>query len=259
MDRASSDATLRLAKGQALRGWTFATGNNIRSSPAVAGGMVYVGSLDKRVYALDASTGAEVWSFDTGDTVRSSPAVANGVVYVGSKNGMFFALDAGTGQELWSYATGSNVRSSPAVANGVVYVGSGDYYLYAFDASTGALLWSERTGNGLRWLSRSRPVRVRPPVASDSKIRHRFAACSPRFFFWCANISPPSDSEVLALLAHSITPIDKEAIEITPSSRPTRTRPAPGQSPWPRRTRTPCVRPGVGTASTGEAAPPRPW
>ena len=50
------------------------------SSAAVADGVVYVGSDDGNLYALNASTGAKVWSYFTRDGVSSSPAVANGVV-----------------------------------------------------------------------------------------------------------------------------------------------------------------------------------
>ena len=66
------------------------------------------------------------WSYATGYLVDSSPAVANGVVYVGSNDGNLYALNASTGAKLWSYPTGAAVASSPAVANGVVYVGSDD-------------------------------------------------------------------------------------------------------------------------------------
>ena len=72
------------------------------------------------------------WSYAAADLVDSSPAVANGVVYVGSYDGKVYALNAKTGVELWSYTTGSYVFSSPAVANGVVYVGSEDSMVYAF-------------------------------------------------------------------------------------------------------------------------------
>jgi glucose dehydrogenase len=44
--------------------------------PAVANGVVYVGSEDGNVYALNATTGAKLWSGDTRDYVNSSPAVA---------------------------------------------------------------------------------------------------------------------------------------------------------------------------------------
>ena len=74
--------------------------------------------------------------------VRSSPAVANGVVYVGSYDGNVYALNASTGAELWSYTTGAALDSSPAVANGVVYVGSLDYNVYRLHATTGAMLSS---------------------------------------------------------------------------------------------------------------------
>ncbi|HXY88918.1 MAG TPA: PQQ-binding-like beta-propeller repeat protein [Candidatus Acidoferrales bacterium] len=49
----------------------------------VANGVVYIGSADHNVYALDADTGAKVWSYTTGDLMASSPVVVNGVVYVG--------------------------------------------------------------------------------------------------------------------------------------------------------------------------------
>jgi outer membrane protein assembly factor BamB len=62
----------------------------------VVNGVVFVGSGDN-VYALKASTGAKLWSFATGGVVESSPAVANGVVYVGSEDGNVYALKASTG------------------------------------------------------------------------------------------------------------------------------------------------------------------
>jgi outer membrane protein assembly factor BamB len=99
--------------------WSYTTGGGVNSSPAVANGVVYVGSGDGNVYALNASTGALVWSYATGGGVYfSSPAVSNGVVYVGSMDHYVYALNASTGTLLWSYATGNGVSSSPAVANG---------------------------------------------------------------------------------------------------------------------------------------------
>jgi serine/threonine-protein kinase len=67
--------------------------------------------------------------------VESSPAVAGGVVYVGSTDNYVYALDASTGDLRWRYQTGHRVESSPTVAGGVVYVGSTDNYVYALLAS----------------------------------------------------------------------------------------------------------------------------
>src|SRR5947208_11210331 len=86
------------------------------------------------------------WSSPTGGVIGSSPAVVNGVVYIGSDDGNMYALDAKTGTSLWSSPTGSPIGSSPAVVNGVVYIGSDDDNMYALDAKTGASLWSYPTG-----------------------------------------------------------------------------------------------------------------
>ena len=55
--------------------------------------------------------------------------MVNGVVYIGSDNFNVYALNATTGAKLWSSTTGSyNIGGSgpysPSVANGVVYIGS---------------------------------------------------------------------------------------------------------------------------------------
>jgi outer membrane protein assembly factor BamB len=117
--------------------WAYVTGGDVDSSPTVVGEVVYVGSDDDNLYALNASTGTPEWTYGTGEEVTSSPAVANGVVYVGSVDDNLYALNASSGDLQWSYTTGNSVYSSPAVANGVVYVGSADGNLYAFDLAGG--------------------------------------------------------------------------------------------------------------------------
>jgi outer membrane protein assembly factor BamB len=141
--------------------WRYTTGYFVSSSPAVADGKVYVGSLDGNVYCLDATTGDFIWSFQTGDWVDSSPAVANGMVYVGSWDYNVYCLPQndpnGDGvieesEVIWSYTTGGYVVSSPAVADGKVYVGTTTYpggsdnKVYCLNASTGAFVWSYQTG-----------------------------------------------------------------------------------------------------------------
>ena len=86
--------------------------------------------------SLNAQDGSFVWSFATGSDVASSPAVANGILVVGSYDGKVYALDSTTGDCLWSYATGDMVVSSPAIAGGNVYVGSYDHLVYAFGTAS---------------------------------------------------------------------------------------------------------------------------
>jgi hypothetical protein len=61
--------------------WKFHTKGMIFSSPAVVGGVVYVGSNDRNLYAVDLSSGTQKWKFATKGRITSSPAVADGVVF----------------------------------------------------------------------------------------------------------------------------------------------------------------------------------
>jgi outer membrane protein assembly factor BamB len=127
--------------------WTYETGTaGVMSSAAVEDGKVYVGSYDKRVYALNATTGSQVWNYTTGGGVTSSPAISEGTVYVGSDDGNVYALNATNGARIWNYTTGGG-ESSPAVAGGRVYVGSWDNQTYCLDTSTGTLVWNYTTGS----------------------------------------------------------------------------------------------------------------
>jgi outer membrane protein assembly factor BamB len=128
--------------------WSYKTGNLVDySSAAAINGVVYVGSDDHYVYALNAANGAFVWSYKTGGSIDSSPTVDSGVVYIGSEDHKVYALNATTGGKIWSYGTDDEVESSPAVVNGVVYVGSDDNKVYALNATTGTKIWSYGTGN----------------------------------------------------------------------------------------------------------------
>ena len=130
--------------------WKFATSDRIRSSAAVVNGVVYDGSNNGYVYALNATSGSVIWQYYSGSNVESSPAVVGNDVYIGilldGYNGYVCALSAATGSVIWRFATNSGIESSPTVVNGIVYVGSYYGYIYALNASNGTLIWSYLTG-----------------------------------------------------------------------------------------------------------------
>jgi eukaryotic-like serine/threonine-protein kinase len=151
--------------------WKFATGDRIISSPIWSDGLVFFGSDDGNVYAVDAATGHQSWKFSTGGPTTSSPAIEGGRAYFASYDGKFYAVDARTGKLNWKFKTEGEHRfeaknlhgmqpknqtipdpydvylSSPAVAQGSVYFGSGDGNLYALDAASGELKWKFHTGD----------------------------------------------------------------------------------------------------------------
>ena len=74
--------------------WEFETGGGVFSSPAIgSNGTVYVGSRDKKLYALSGKTGTKKWEFETGGEVWSSPAIGpDGTLYVGSYDNKLYAI-----------------------------------------------------------------------------------------------------------------------------------------------------------------------
>ena len=131
--------------------WRFEAGV-IESSPLYVDGLLYFGSWDGKVYALDVETQQVRWSFQTGDEVKAAPAYANGTIVIGSYDGRVYALDAATGEERWSTEAqagvggAGNFYATPALAYGRVFVGNTDGKVYAFGLESGDLLWSHSTG-----------------------------------------------------------------------------------------------------------------
>jgi outer membrane protein assembly factor BamB len=132
--------------------WRFATGDIVRSTPAVDRGTVYFGSRDHDVYAVDATTGVLRWKYDTQREVVSSPLVADGKVYIGSRSSNLFAFDEATGAVRWtSFYWTSWVESSARERDGTLYIGSSDYQqALAIDAATGRKIWTFDT-DGSAW------------------------------------------------------------------------------------------------------------
>ncbi len=125
--------------------WSFTTGGWVVTAPAVADGVVYIGSDDRSLYALTADTGQLLWSHATGDVIRSTPAIADGKVFFGSNDNHLYALDAASGGLLWSFDTGGWVQYSPQVGHGAVYLpvqGNTGQKVVALDAATGETRWT---------------------------------------------------------------------------------------------------------------------
>jgi outer membrane protein assembly factor BamB len=77
---------------------------------------------------------------DADDAADVQPAVAGGVVFVGTRSGKVVAFDAdGCGQPscaqadpIWSASTGSRITGAPAVSNGRLFVGTQDGRVVAY-------------------------------------------------------------------------------------------------------------------------------
>src|SRR5262245_51885132 len=77
-----SPALLGLAGGDLQKDlsllWTYKTGGPVKSSAAIVGGKVFIGSGDQHVHAVELAGGKKLWSFKTEGEVESSPLVIEG-------------------------------------------------------------------------------------------------------------------------------------------------------------------------------------
>ena len=101
------------------------------SSAAVTATRLVLGGRDKMVHGLTLD-GKAAWTFTTRARVESSPAIAGGRVFVGSNDGRFYVLNLNTGAKLWEFDAGAPLSASPAIANGRIVIGSQDGRLYCF-------------------------------------------------------------------------------------------------------------------------------
>lgn len=134
-----------------------------RSAPTIVDGRVFFGTIDERLFALNAETGEQIWTYQAteADTVmfgQSAPAVSNGVVVAGFGSGDLVALRAESGELVWSDSLGGSngrgamldlacVRGAPVIKDGTAYAVSLSKVLVAIDMRSGRRLW-EREASG---------------------------------------------------------------------------------------------------------------
>jgi eukaryotic-like serine/threonine-protein kinase len=149
MFRGSSNLTgtssAELPKSLKLR-WSYPAKDSIESSAAIAEGIVYMGSMDSSLYAIDLDSGKLRWRYETkGPIQESSPCIHNKVVYIGDLNGVLHAVNADTGKSRWTFKAEGEIKSSPNCIGNRIYFGSYDQNLYCLSADTGALIWKYTT------------------------------------------------------------------------------------------------------------------
>ena len=101
------------------------------SSAAVTADRIVLGGRDKLVHGLT-TAGKAVWTFTTRARVESSPAIAGGRVFIGSNDGMFYVLNLSNGAKVWEFNAGGPLSASPAIAGGRIVIGSQDGRLFCF-------------------------------------------------------------------------------------------------------------------------------
>jgi polyvinyl alcohol dehydrogenase (cytochrome) len=144
--------------------------NRAVAQPAVFGGRVFVGSVNRKVYSLSAASGCTFWEFATDAPVRTAISVGSlgsrFAVYFGDLGVNAYALDAVTGKLIWKTHVEDHpaavITGAPTLASDRLYVPVSSYEevtgadpkyecckfrgsVSALDAATGAIVWKQYT------------------------------------------------------------------------------------------------------------------
>lgn len=114
--------------------------------PLYTDGMVYTGSGDGVLYALNAETGEQVWSAEGFGQLESTGAIAGDRIITAGFSNLVQALDRLTGEVLWSFHTDYFAQGSPLIVDDRVYLAT-DHIVYALGLQTGELIWKTPTGS----------------------------------------------------------------------------------------------------------------
>ncbi|MEU4227193.1 PQQ-binding-like beta-propeller repeat protein [Nonomuraea sp. NPDC026600] len=122
-------------------GWSHPTDGTVYTEPVVVDGVVYAGSGDGTLQALDARTGAARWIVQTASPFFRGLVVVKGTVYAQS-GGKVVAVDAASGRRRWSRMIEAD--SGPVVADDVLYTVTDDFEVVALGTTSGKELWRFR-------------------------------------------------------------------------------------------------------------------
>ncbi len=132
---ASNERTCRVlaidtSDGHSL--WTRTLTGTFPTGLAIDDSVVFYGSSDGNLYAIDLGSWNTRWRIPTGGAIYHAPSIVGNNIYFGNDLGMFYAVDKTTGDVIGQIETVDNapVSTEPAIFNGRVYFGDvgGNFY-----------------------------------------------------------------------------------------------------------------------------------
>jgi outer membrane protein assembly factor BamB len=137
--------------------WKMETSSEVLSAPAVGQGIVLVRSLDNKITAFDAETGARRWTVQRPSpplTLRSAPGmvISGQTAYVALPGGRLLAVVLANGGVRWEAAVGdprgateleriADISGAPVLAGRDICAVAFQGRIACFDAASGAVRW----------------------------------------------------------------------------------------------------------------------
>lgn len=130
--------------------WTFKCEDEIRSTPAVSAGTVFIGAYDNNLYALSNRDGSLRWKFPAADGIAASPFVYKDAVFISSADANLYNIHIHTGRQNWRHTADGPIYSSPRAKFDHVFFGSDDNFLYAVNTDSGRVAWKTNAFHPVR-------------------------------------------------------------------------------------------------------------
>jgi outer membrane protein assembly factor BamB len=100
------------------------------------------GTVGGRVTTFQVANGEEGWSFPSAAWVWAKPLGVGDTLYVADLDGIVYALDSATGTERWRTTTARNdVRGNLVLTNGLLVLATSTGSIFALDPTTGVERW----------------------------------------------------------------------------------------------------------------------
>ncbi len=125
--------------------WSFKCEDEIRGTPFLHQGMLFIGCYDNNLYALNAADGQFQWKYPSDGGIVSRPLVYDNNVYFCSEDQRMHVISMRTGKVVWTYFTEGKIYSSPRISDGHIFFGSEDQDLHAVNATSGRSIWKFST------------------------------------------------------------------------------------------------------------------
>jgi serine/threonine protein kinase len=151
--------------------WRFQAKRAVTSSPIIHDGVVYFGSVDTLVYAIDTETGWIVWRYRLNKPTISTPFIKDNLLFIGGVDGKIYCLNANNARDVWQFEAQNQITGSPIVHNDSLYFGSVDGKFYCLEYQTGRLRWKFATKGPIT----STPIAHESSIFVGSTDRHLYA------------------------------------------------------------------------------------
>jgi outer membrane protein assembly factor BamB len=119
--------------------WKFSGDGAFWARPASDGKLVFIPSLNHKLYALDVATGGKTWEVDLNSPLVARPLYAEGIVFLGNLTGEFFAIDAADGSIKWTQKVSGGIWAQPILQDGKLYFGDQEGKLNILTAANGKI------------------------------------------------------------------------------------------------------------------------